>query len=64
MGFPAPQCNQPGCSHTFRKRKMFKVHLKEHEVSPMFRLVQSNPAQASQSQTRHLIFSRLHLNSH
>lgn len=45
--FPRPQCNQPNCSLTFRKRKMFKVHLKEHEVPPNFKYVQSNPVKSN-----------------
>ncbi|KAF1379781.1 hypothetical protein PFLUV_G00179590 [Perca fluviatilis] len=26
------KCNQPNCSLTFKKRRMFKLHLKEHDV--------------------------------
>ncbi|XP_047427589.1 P43 5S RNA-binding protein-like [Mugil cephalus] len=26
------KCNQPKCSSTFKKRRLFKLHLKEHEV--------------------------------
>uniref|UniRef100_A0A3Q3XFB5 C2H2-type domain-containing protein n=1 Tax=Mola mola TaxID=94237 RepID=A0A3Q3XFB5_MOLML len=31
------KCNQPKCSLTFKKRRMFKLHLKEHEVTAEFK---------------------------
>ncbi|XP_068605840.1 P43 5S RNA-binding protein-like [Brachionichthys hirsutus] len=31
------KCDHPGCSLTFKKRRMFKLHLQEHDSSPRFR---------------------------
>ncbi|XP_070704332.1 P43 5S RNA-binding protein-like [Pempheris klunzingeri] len=31
------KCDQPQCALTFRKRRQFKLHLKEHEVPVVFR---------------------------
>ncbi|XP_023280040.1 P43 5S RNA-binding protein-like isoform X1 [Seriola lalandi dorsalis] len=31
------KCNQPNCSLTFKKRRLFKLHLKGHEVSATFK---------------------------
>ncbi|KAM7371618.1 hypothetical protein PAMP_008836 [Pampus punctatissimus] len=31
------KCNQPNCSLTFKKRKMFKLHLQEHQVAAAFK---------------------------
>uniref|UniRef100_A0A3Q0RKU2 P43 5S RNA-binding protein n=1 Tax=Amphilophus citrinellus TaxID=61819 RepID=A0A3Q0RKU2_AMPCI len=31
------KCNQANCSLTFKKRRLFKMHLKEHGVSPKFK---------------------------
>lgn len=36
------QCSQPNCSSTFKKRRMFKLHLKEHEVAAKFKYVRAN----------------------
>uniref|UniRef100_A0A3B4YVK7 P43 5S RNA-binding protein n=1 Tax=Seriola lalandi dorsalis TaxID=1841481 RepID=A0A3B4YVK7_SERLL len=33
------KCNQPNCSLTFKKRRLFKLHLKGHEVSATFKYV-------------------------
>lgn len=39
----ASQCNQPNCPSTFKKRRMFKLHLKEHHVAAKFKCVCSKP---------------------
>ncbi|KAI3359638.1 hypothetical protein L3Q82_014019, partial [Scortum barcoo] len=31
------KCNEPDCTMTFKKRKAFKLHLKEHEVAAKFK---------------------------
>ncbi|GAA6217973.1 P43 5S RNA-binding protein-like [Lates japonicus] len=31
------KCNQPNCSLTFKKRRLFKLHLKEHEATVKFK---------------------------
>lgn len=33
------KCSQPNCSSTFKKRRMFKLHLKEHQVAAKFKCV-------------------------
>lgn len=35
----SPQCSQPNCSSTFKKRRMLKLHLKEHQVAVEFKYV-------------------------
>ncbi|XP_075894727.1 P43 5S RNA-binding protein-like [Nelusetta ayraudi] len=33
------KCSQPNCPSTFKKRRMFKLHLKEHQVAAKFKCV-------------------------
>ncbi len=43
----SPQCNQPNCPLTFKKRRVFKLHLKEHEMATKFKYVCSETSSLS-----------------
>ncbi|XP_045890812.1 P43 5S RNA-binding protein-like [Micropterus dolomieu] len=38
------KCSQPNCTMTFKKRRMFKLHLQEHEVAAKFKCLKDGCA--------------------